>query len=78
MTEEVIIGIRVVLAWVIKRSRVSPCLYVGKCTCCLRLVLMRMSQNSMVCGSSCLYKLKLWSYVAYYYYLYSYTKGTQI
>ena len=52
MTEEVMIGIRVVLSFVIQRSRVRPRLCVGKRTCCVRLVLFRLPENWLDYGSS--------------------------
>ena len=51
MTECVIVGFKVVVEWVITRSRVWPNLWVGMVTCWDRLELVRRSVNCMVCGS---------------------------
>ena len=51
MTEELMIGFRVKLTCVMRRSRVGPCLCVGMCICCIRLLLSRRSENWMDCES---------------------------
>ena len=51
MREMVMLGVSVVSACVIIRSRMWPDLCVGVLTCCMRLVLESRSENWMVCRS---------------------------